>query len=91
MKVLIACEVSQVVCKAFRQMGNEAYSCDITSMYGDKPECTQAIQPYQFGDPYTKRTCLWFKGLPKLHRGAAIRSKTFEGIAEAMGKQWGAF
>ena len=30
------------------------------------PECTQAIQPYEYGDPYTKRTCLWLKGLPML-------------------------
>ena len=202
MKVLVACEASQVGCKAFIQMGNEAYSCDITPMYGDKPEChimgdvldilypnitfhtmdgkihnidkwdmmiahppctylskaganwlirdgkinlfrlkkgmaardfflrlfnveiekiavenstplkiwrlpecTQAIQPYQFGYPYTKRTCLWLKGLPELtpinsvkplgswtalHKSQRIRSKTFEGIAEAMAKQWGA-
>lgn len=26
----------------------------------------QIIQPYQFGHPYTKQTCLWLKGLPKL-------------------------
>nr|WP_296440737.1 DNA cytosine methyltransferase [uncultured Acetatifactor sp.] len=30
------------------------------------PEYDQAIQPYQFGHPYSKRTCLWLKGLPKL-------------------------
>ena len=30
------------------------------------PEKTQVIQPYQYGDPYTKRTQLWLKGLPKL-------------------------
>lgn len=30
------------------------------------PEKSQVIQPYQFGEPYTKRTCLWLKGLPKL-------------------------
>ena len=30
------------------------------------PPCTQAIQPYEFGHPYSKRTCLWLKGLPKL-------------------------
>lgn len=29
MKVLIACEESQEVCKAFRAKGHEAYSCDI--------------------------------------------------------------
>lgn len=27
---------------------------------------TQIIQPWQFGHPYTKATCLWLKGLPKL-------------------------
>lgn len=30
------------------------------------PECSQVIQPYEFGEPYMKRTCLWLKGLPKL-------------------------
>ena len=30
------------------------------------PQYTQAIQPWQFGHPYTKRTCLWLKGLPNL-------------------------
>lgn len=32
----------------------------------DLPKCDQIIQPYQFGHPYTKRTQLWLKGLPKL-------------------------
>lgn len=30
------------------------------------PPYSQAIQPWQFGHPYTKRTCLWLKGLPLL-------------------------
>ena len=30
------------------------------------PEYTQAIQPYQYGHPYSKRTCLWLKNLPPL-------------------------
>ena len=30
------------------------------------PEKTQVIQPWQFGHPYSKRTQLWIKGLPKL-------------------------
>ena len=30
------------------------------------PHYQQAIQPYQFGHPYSKRTCLWLKGLPTL-------------------------
>ena len=27
---------------------------------------TQIIQPYEYGHPYTKKTCLWLKGLPQL-------------------------
>ena len=30
------------------------------------PPYTQAIQPYEYGHPYSKRTCLWLKGLPRL-------------------------
>lgn len=30
------------------------------------PEPTQKKQPYEFGHPYSKKTCLWIKGLPKL-------------------------
>ena len=90
-----------------------------SKVYG-LPQYTQTIQPYMFGHPYTKRTCLWLKGLPKLkptnevepiatwcpsgsyshkhgeqHKGmfttdrARNRSKTFEGIAQAMAEQWG--
>ena len=38
MKVLIACEESQEVCKAFRARGHEAYSCDIVECSGGHPE-----------------------------------------------------
>jgi hypothetical protein len=38
MKVLVACEESQEVCKAFRALGHEAYSCDIQEPSGDHPE-----------------------------------------------------
>ncbi len=38
MKVLIACEESQVVCKAFRAKGHEAYSCDTQECSGGHPE-----------------------------------------------------
>lgn len=89
---------------------------------------TQIIQPYEFGHPYRKSTCLWLKGLPKLKptnvvefetihskgktggysgnswyvtdengkilswkdpRTAKARSRTYEGIGEAMAEQWG--
>ena len=38
MKVLVACEESQRVCKAFREKGHEAYSCDIVECSGGHPE-----------------------------------------------------
>ena len=38
MKILIACEESQEVCKAFRALGFEAYSCDLQECSGGKPE-----------------------------------------------------
>lgn len=165
MRVLVACEESQEVCKAFRAKGHEAYSCDLQECSGGHPEwhikgdalavingrctfqtmdgeqheiegtwdlliahppCTymskagarwmhpkagtvnqerlalamkakaffmrflnadcpriavenpvplkivglpvptQKIQPYMFGHPYSKTTCLWLKGLPPL-------------------------
>lgn len=71
------------------------------------PPYSQVIQPYDFGDNYSKQTLLWLKGLPYLfpmfiernrrsaapswlaeNRSAAVRSKTFNGIAEAMAQQW---
>lgn len=38
MKVLVACEESQAVCRAFREKGHEAYSCDIIKCSGGHPE-----------------------------------------------------
>lgn len=87
------------------------------------PPYTQSIQPYEYGEPYSKKTCLWLKGLPNLEPtkilteykpyvscgtsknkgnkdksgvsrsgGAAkVRSKTFQGIAQAMAQQWSAY
>ena len=166
MKVLVACEESQIGCIEFRKLGHEAYSCDIEPCSGGHPEwhiksdvirlingycifttmdgknhyindkwdmiiahppCTylsnagarflypkgvlnedrlklglaakeffmkiynsdcekiaienpipskvyglpkytQTIQPYEFGHPYQKKTCLWLKGLKPLQQ-----------------------
>ena len=38
MKVLVACEESQIVCTEFRKLGHEAYSCDIEPCSGGHPE-----------------------------------------------------
>lgn len=140
-RVLVACEESQTVCKAFRELGHEAYSCDLQECSGGHPEwhimhdaievaasgiwdlmiahppCqklskaggahwkkpgfkdeqkkafefvlalwnspiqsiavenpvgwlnsnwkkpNQRFHPYHFGDPWTKETCLWLRGL----------------------------
>ena len=175
MKVLVACEESQAVCIAFRELGHEAYSCDIQDCSGGHPEwhikgdvlpllngsctfrtadahthtqsgpwdlliahppCTyltsagavrlfgsdhrikdksrehkgwearrffmmclssnakriavenpaplrywqlppytQIIEPYQFGDPWKKRTGLWLSGLPKLEPTDIVEPK----------------
>jgi site-specific DNA-cytosine methylase len=200
MRILLACEESQVVTKKFRELGHEAYSCDILETSGTNPEwhiqadirsvlndqwdmiiafppCThlatsgaawfeakradgrqqeainffmlfaehpckmiaienpvgimsshyrkpdQIIQPWQFGDAYSKRTCLWLKNLPKLsptlivetgeqiqyksgktmpkwyadawrlppEERSKIRSRTFNGIAQAMADQWSSY
>lgn len=69
------------------------------------PEFQCVIEPWEHGDPYTKRTLLWLKGLPPLvpsniYYGETIsftgttwgsknRSKTFHGVAQAMADQWG--
>lgn len=78
---------------------------------------SQTIQPWMFGHPEFKATCLWLKGLPLLsptkvlspptkgsderkawevvHRMTPgpdrwkARSRTYQGIADAMAEQWG--
>ena len=94
----------------------------IMSSIWRKPD--QIIQPYEYGHPESKKTCLWLKGLPKLQptsilqlpkcgrwknqtkdgqnklmvdgkwigyndpRTPHLRSKTYQGIADAMAQQW---
>lgn len=56
MRVLIACEESQEVCKAFRALGHEAYSCDIQEPSGGHPEwhiLGDAIPVLKGGKVYT--------------------------------------
>lgn len=83
-----------------------------------KPD--QIIQPYEFGEDASKKTCLWLNKLPKLQGTSRFtgrivagrerwsnqtdsgqnklapsdtrwkeRSKTYQGIADAMANQWG--
>lgn len=39
---------------------------DLADKYKLPRKYTQIINPYEFGDPYEKRTCLWIKGLSNL-------------------------
>lgn len=45
----------------------------ILSTIWKKPD--QIINPFQFGDPFKKRTCLWLKGLPKLIETDVVEPK----------------
>nr|DAV17447.1 MAG TPA: hypothetical protein [Caudoviricetes sp.] len=40
------------------------HPCGIMATAYRKPD--QTIQPYMFGDPFEKKTCLWLKGLVPL-------------------------
>lgn len=70
------------------------------------PWSSQVIQPFEYGEPWSKETHLWLKDLPLLrptqfvpdHKcftdkkwGSKERSKTFRGIAAAWADQWSAF
>jgi hypothetical protein len=145
MRVIVGCEFSQIVTKAFRNKGHDAFSCDYLPTEGNPawhfqedifevlkrekfdlgifhPQCTylavsgakwmniewrqeaqlstlffvkalwkfpidriaienpvgklsslwrspdQIIEPYHFGDPHKKSTCLWLKNLPPLQK-----------------------
>lgn len=56
-KVLVACEESQAVCKAFRERGFESYSCDIQECSGGHPEwhiCGDALKAMMGGQIVTQ-------------------------------------
>ena len=160
MRVLVACEESQIVTKAFRAAGHEAYSCDVLPCSGGRPDwhvqtdvrtqlykgwdlmiahppCTylsnagakhlypkgilnqeryelgmkakelfmtlmnsgipkiaienpvqsrvfeiprydQIVQPYWFGHPTQKKTCLWLKNLPPLEPTDLLEAKKLQ-------------
>lgn len=70
------------------------------------PWSTQVIEPWEFGEPWSKETHLWLKDLPLLRptkivtefksythytKGSVQRSKTFPGLAAAWADQWSRF
>lgn len=52
MNILLACEESQAVCKAYREKGHNAFSCDIMDCSGGHPEwhIKQDVIPLLNGD-----------------------------------------
>lgn len=45
---------------------------DLADKYGLPRKPTQIVQPWMFGDPFEKKTCLWLKGLPELKSVGAV-------------------
>ena len=39
------------------------------------PEYSQIIEPYMFGDPWKKRTCLWLRNVPPLVPTEIVKPK----------------
>jgi len=99
--------------KLARNFFMELYNADIPKIaienptpmkVAELPKPSQVIEPYHFGDPYSKRTLLWLKRLPELAWTNVVtpkgdyatkfvkdpkdRSRTFQGIADAMATQW---
>lgn len=50
----------------------------VPSSVFELPPPTQVIQPHEYGEPYTKKTYLWLKGLPPLQPTERLdRAKPF--------------
>ncbi len=67
LKVLVACEYSGAVRDSFIALGPHIAlenPVGAISTRIRKPNCV--IQPWQFGHPESKTTCLWLKNLPPL-------------------------
>lgn len=42
----------------------------------DFPKASQVIQPFEYGEPYSKRTLLWLKNLPQLEPTNIVNADT---------------
>ena len=98
LKVLIACEESQEICKAFRALGHEAYSCDLLPCSGGKPEwhlqmdCFEAIKLKNWDLMIAHPVCTyltisankWYKDQPKRKSGALVGAERRQAREEAV-------
>lgn len=93
MKILVACEESQTVCKAFRARGHEAYSADIQEPSSGHPEWHILGDVLPLIDKKTKkkkRQTQWYYDTRRQgKRRGKVASKTPQGLANAMAEQWG--
>ncbi len=59
-----------------------------TRVYG-LPEYSQIIQPYEHGHPYSKKTCLWLKGLPDLEPTRVVTGNIISWFQAGAGRRTG--
>jgi len=96
--ILIGCEESQEICKAFRALGHEAYSCDLQPSSGGKPEwhlqmdVFKAIElkPWDLAIFHPDCTYLtisankWYKDQPKRKSGVLVGAERRQAREEAV-------
>ena len=74
-KILVACEESQAITKAFRKLGHEAFSCDLLPCSGGHPEWHYQQDVFEVIDNgigiETEFLELIFKPFKRLHTQAA--------------------
>ena len=59
-------EAKELFMAIYNYPGRVAVENPLPSRVFELPPYNLVIQPYEFGHPYTKRTCLWLKNLPGL-------------------------
>jgi hypothetical protein len=98
MKILIGCEESQTICKAFREKGYEAYSCDLKPCSGGHPEwhlqmdVFKAIAMRGWGMAIFNPDCTyitvtankWLKDQPARESGALVGAERREARDQAI-------
>lgn len=87
LKVLVGCEYSGRVRDAFKKLGHDAWSCDLldTEVPGQhyKGDVRDMLKEY-----WDNQTASGQNKLPPSKDRWKIRSRTYQGIADAMALQW---
>lgn len=86
MRVIVGCEFSQIVTKAFRDKGHEAYSCDILPTEGNPDwhfqedifEVLKREEPFDLGIFHPPCTYLANSGVHHLHKDKTRWAKMFD-------------